>query len=199
MALPLDPQQAQNLADAEIVERVLSGDINQYALIVERYQQPLYRHALAIVLDHDVATDMVQDAFIRAYTHLESCRDRRRFRGWLFRMLRNRCFDHLKEPRRQHLRLDDAQPVLATADGPAAYAESNEFRLDVTRALEQLQPEQREAFVMHYVDGMSYDAMAELLDASVSALKMRALRARQALSATLSAPSVTKDPVGSSS
>jgi RNA polymerase sigma-70 factor (ECF subfamily) len=71
--------------------------------------------------------------------------------------------------------------------------------LDITRALARLPTEQREAFVMHYVEGMPYEAIAELLDVSTSALKMRALRARQALSAVFGQRDVTNEPVGSSS
>jgi RNA polymerase sigma-70 factor (ECF subfamily) len=192
-------RRSQGLADADVIDRILAGDVDRYALIVERYQHALYRHAVAMVLDHDAAADMVQDAFIRAYTNLKECRDPRRFRAWLFQTLRNRCLDYLKEPRRRHVRLDDAEPLLNTAEGPAAYADSRELRLDITRALAQLPTEQREAFVMHYVEGMPYDAMAELLDVSTSALKMRALRARQALSAVFGQRDVTNEPVGSSS
>jgi len=185
--------------DAEVVARVLAGDTEQYAVVVERYQRALYRHAVAMVLDHDAAADMVQDAFIRAYTNLKECRNPRRFRAWLFQTLRNRCLDYLKEPRRGHLRFVDAEPLLRSADGPASFVDQRELRLDITRALAQLPPEQREAFVMHYVDGMEYDTMADLLAVSVSALKMRALRARQALSVVLRTPAVTDQPVGSSS
>jgi RNA polymerase sigma-70 factor, ECF subfamily len=184
--------------DADIVARVLAGETDQYAQIVGRYQDALYRLAVSMVLDHDAAADMVQDAFIRAYTNLGECRDARRFRAWLFQTLRNRCLDYLKEPRRRHVRMDDAAPLFDTADGPGTLAERNELRADITRALADLPVEQREAFVLHYVDGMAYEAMTDLLDASVSALKMRALRARQALSAALRKRDVTSGPVDSS-
>jgi RNA polymerase sigma-70 factor (ECF subfamily) len=194
-----DSSRADALSDADIVERVLDGDIEQYAWIIERYQHSLYRHAVAMVLDHDAAADMVQDAFVRTYTNLNECRDRRRFRAWLFQTLRHRCLDYLKEPRRRHVRMDDAESLLNSADGPAAFVDRRDLRLDITRALAQLPTEQREAFVMHYVEGLEYEAMGELLDASVSALKMRALRARQTLSATLGQVGVTNHAVGSSS
>ena len=90
MAGPHDPLRDDGAADAEIVTRVLAGDVECYAAIVERYQRPLYRHAVAMVLDHDAAADMVQDALIRAYTNLKTCREPRRFRAWLFQTLRNR-------------------------------------------------------------------------------------------------------------
>jgi RNA polymerase sigma factor (sigma-70 family) len=65
------------------------------------------------------------------------------------------------------------------------------MRTAIRRALAKLPPALREAFVMHYVDGMPYETMAELLGASVSAIKMRALRAREALSSALGQENVT--------
>lgn len=185
--------------DAEIIVRVLGGEKQQFEHLVTRYQAALYRHAVALVLDHDAAADMVQDAFVRAYLNLRECRDHARFRGWLFRTLRNRCLDYLKDASRRNVRLDDlAEPPLDDAESPADRAERGELRAGIQRALAALPPALREAFVMHYVDGMPYEVMAELLDASVSALKRRALRAREALSSALRESDVTPKPSASS-
>ena len=178
--------------DARVIARVLDGDKQQFEHLVEKYQQVLYRYAVAIVFDHDAATDMVQDAFVRAYVNLRGCRDRLRFRAWLFRTLRNRCLDYLKDASRRNVRLDDVvEPPVDEAAGPAAVAERNEQRAEIRRALAQLAPLLREAFVMHYVEGLPYEVMADLLGVSVSALKMRALRAREALSLALRRADVT--------
>jgi len=199
MDAPLDRRRSDAPTDEDAIARVLGGEKQQFEHLVSRYQGALYRHAVSIVLDHDAAADMVQDAFVRAYLSLRECRDPSRFRAWLFRTLRNRCFDYLKEASRRNVRLDDVEPILLDeADGPAALAERSETRTGITRALAQLPPVLREAFVMHYVDGMPYETMAELLDASVSALKMRALRAREALSSALRQGHVTGDPPVSS-
>jgi RNA polymerase sigma-70 factor (ECF subfamily) len=135
---------------------------------------------------------MVQDAFVRAYTNLRQCRDRARFRAWLFQTLRNRCLDYLKEARRKNVRLDDAGPFLDQAEGPADIVERKRLRSQLLDALAQLPEAQREAFVMHYVEEVPYETMAELLDAKVSALKMRVMRAREALSAALREGEVTE-------
>ena len=185
--------------DAEIIGRVLQGEKQEFEHLVSRYQRALYRHAVALVLDHDVAADMVQDAFVRAYLNLRECRDRARFRGWLFRTLRNRCLDHLKDASRRNVRLDDlAEPPLDGGESPADRAQRRELRTGIERALAALPPALREAFVMHYVDGVPYETMAEVLGASVSALKMRALRAREALNSALRKSDVTPDPSPSS-
>jgi RNA polymerase sigma-70 factor (ECF subfamily) len=192
-------RQADGPDDATLVARVLAGDTQAFEPLVRRHQQSLYRHAVSMVLDHDVAADMVQDALVRAYLNLRQCRDHARFRPWLFQTLRNRCLDYLKDASRRNVRLDDvAGPLLDDADGPGELAMRNETRTRIRGALAQLPPLLREAFVMHYVDGMPYDAMAELLDASVSALKMRTMRAREALSAVLRDGNVTDGPTASS-
>ncbi len=178
--------------DAVVIECVLAGESHRFAELVRRYQAALYRYAVSMVLDHDVAADMVQDAFIRAYTSLSSCRDHTRFRAWLFQTLRNRCLDYLKEPRRRNVPLDEAAAVIDGAEGPAEAVERKWVRSEILQALAELPDAYREAFVMHYVEGEPYERMAELLDASVSALKMRVLRAREALAASLQRAEVTE-------
>jgi RNA polymerase sigma-70 factor (ECF subfamily) len=178
--------------DALVIERVLAGEIQLFSELVSRHQAALYRHAVGMVLDHDVAADMVQDAFIRAYTSLRQCRDRERFRAWLFQTLRNRCLDYLKEARRKNIRLDDAGPFLDPTEGPADIVERKRLRAQLMDALAQLPEAQREAFVMHYVEDVPSETMAELLDAKVSALKMRVMRARETLSAALREGEVTE-------
>jgi RNA polymerase sigma-70 factor (ECF subfamily) len=160
---------------------------------VNRYQRVLYRYAVAMVLDHDAAADMVQDAFVRAYTHLRECRDGTRFRAWVFQTLRHRCLDHLKEAARRNVRLDEVGPIVDSAAGPLTIVERERQHADITRALAELPPAQREAFVLRHVEGVSYEEMAELFDVSVSALKMRVLRAREALAAAVTRVDVT-DP-----
>jgi RNA polymerase sigma-70 factor (ECF subfamily) len=184
--------------DALVIARVLKGDTQQFALLVGRYQSGMYRHAVAMVLDHDVAEDMVQETFVRAYAQLSACRERERFRGWLFQMLRNRCLDYLKDVRRRSVPLEKAGALLDPGEGPAARMERGRLREQLVQALERLPDTQREAFLMHYVEELPYDTMSELLDTSVSALKMRVARAREALSAALGDREVTVNAACSS-
>jgi RNA polymerase sigma-70 factor, ECF subfamily len=180
-----------SLDDAAVIARVLRGDKQQFALLVARYQTGLYRHAVSMVLDHDVASDMVQETLVRAYTRLSTCRDHDRFRAWIFQMLRNRCLDHLKDVRRRNVSLDRALDVPDPAEEPVLQMERARLRGEISKALEQLPDAQREAFLMHYVEELPYETMADLLGASVSALKMRVLRARDTLGAALRDKDVT--------
>ena len=166
--------------DAELIAQVLAGRAERFALLVERYQDALYRHAVGMLGEPDAAADVVQDTFVKAYTHLDTCQDPRRFSAWVFRILRNRCMDHLKNLRQRNVPLDD-DAVGSAEDDPAAELERTEAGQRVERALARLPAAQREAFLLKHLHDLSYEEMAERLDVSVSALKMRVMRAREAL------------------
>lgn len=182
------------LSDAELVARILGGDRDAYAVLVRQYEGRLYRHALGMVRDPDAATDLVQDSFVKAYTSLSTCQDPERFGGWLFRILRNRCTDYLKEHRRRDVSLELDAQFASERDHPHRDLERLELRGAVERALAALPEGQREAFLMKHVEGLSYEEMAEVLGARISALKMRVARAREALRATLEALGHSTEP-----
>jgi RNA polymerase sigma-70 factor, ECF subfamily len=167
--------------DAELVRAVLGGDRSAFAPLVERYQERLYRRAVAMVEDGDLAADMVQEAFIRAYTGLAQA-DPDRFSAWVHRILRNLCLDEIRAPRH---RADPLPPRLAGQADPVRELELAHLRAAVGDALDQLAPTIREAFVLKHVEGLSYLEMSDLTGASESALKMRVKRAREALQAVL--------------
>ena len=172
--------------DAEIVRRVREGEGDAYRHLVRRYQDSLYRYARAMTSQEDVAADVVQGAFVKAYTQLDRCRDPERFGAWLFRIVVNGCKDHLKSRRRRDVSLDAEQaPVLASSDDPLSNLERTELGRTLEGALGRLNPQMRQAFVLKHVAGKSYEEIAEVLNVSVPALKMRVHRAREALKEAL--------------
>jgi RNA polymerase sigma-70 factor (ECF subfamily) len=172
----VEPQQS----DGELIGRILAGERDVYARLVERYQDTMYRHAAAMVSDRDAAADLVQDTFVKAFTRLDTC-DPDRFAAWLFRILRNRCKDWLKNRRQHTAPLQDDAHAAGEGDDPGRTLERTELGRVVDAALMRLPPAQREAFLLKHVDGLSYEEMAERLETGVSALKMRVMRAREAL------------------
>jgi RNA polymerase sigma-70 factor, ECF subfamily len=169
------------LRDGVVVERVLAGERELYAVLVRRYQEMLFRHAYGMVHDGDTAADLVQDALVRGFSRLASCNDRNRFGAWVFRILRNRCHDHIRNLRQRTRPIEEDTAIAPERDDPEVTLERTELRGAVGDALARLPDAQREAFLLKHVEGLSYEEMAEMLDSSVSALKMRVLRAREAL------------------
>ena len=182
----MSPAREADLPDAEVVARVLSGDRELYSVLVGRYQGPLYRHAAAMVASGDAAADLVQDSLVKGFTSLSSCQDPARFGAWVFRILRNRCLDYLKDRRRAIVPLEEGAAHMAGRENPEADLDRAELHAAVTDALATLPDAQREAFLLKHVDGLSYEEMAERVGGSVSALKMRVMRAREALQVLLS-------------
>src|SRR6185503_20950079 len=76
----------QTLADAEVVERVLDGDVEAFGILVDRYQDEFAGFATLMTGSPDDAADVIQDAFVRAFHGLRGCRDRDNFKSWLFRI-----------------------------------------------------------------------------------------------------------------
>jgi len=159
----------------------LAGDQEAFGVLVRRYKDVLYRYAERMTGRPDDAADIVQQAFIKGFRSLDRCRDPERVGGWLFRIAVNLCKDQLKGRVKREVSLEAVGPVRATRDLPEEGAERAEIREEIYRALQALSDEQREAFVLKHVEGWSYEEMAEKLDVSVSALKMRVHRARDQL------------------
>ena len=172
-------------SDAELIGRILAGERERYAVLVARYQEALFRHAAGMVGDRDAAADLVQDSLVKAYARLDTCQDPERFPAWLFRILRNRCKDWLKNRRQHTVALHDDAAAAPAGDDPGLTLERTELGRVVEDALARLPEAQREAFLMKHVEGLSYEEMAERLDTGISALKMRVMRAREALQALL--------------
>jgi len=184
LSSPAQQQAAVDQAaiDQEIIGRVLAGEREAFSTLIRRYSDPLYRHALGMTGSPDVAEDILQSSFIKAYEHLSEVRGR--FDAWVFRIVANACKDWLKNIRRTHLSYDEDDQASGYAT-PDEELDRSELRSDLDRALAQLAPSLREAFIMKHVEGRSYEEMADLLGTTVGALKMRVHRAREALQGLL--------------
>jgi RNA polymerase sigma-70 factor (ECF subfamily) len=165
-------------SDEVLVRRVLAGETDVYEELVRRYRLQLGRYATRMLGNVADAEDALQDTLVRGYRSLAHC-DPRRFRFWIFGILINRCRTYAAQrARRQAVLVQGAIEI----DAPAPLtSDGQEWRQAIEWALEQLPAEQREAFLLKHVEDLSYDEMQELTGARVPALKMRVLRAREAL------------------
>ena len=164
------------MTDATLVRRVLDGDTAAFTMLVDRHAAACTRFAIRMLANREDAEDAVQDSFLRAYRSLARYEERQAFRTWLFQILVNRCRTAaVRRQRRQRMFLVDDNAVASASVRPAA--ESTELRAELRRAIDALDPDQREAFLLKHVELLSYDEMAEATGVGVSALKMRVKRA----------------------
>ena len=167
--------------DADYVRRVLAGDAAAFAGLVARYRDRLGRYAVRMLGNHADAEDALQETFVRAYRSLGRCTDPDRFGAWVFGILVNRCRTiGAQRARRERWQVADESAVLRAAvrEDPAG---RQALREAITAALARVAPMLREAFLLKFVEELSYEEMAEVTGASIPALKMRVLRARSEL------------------
>ena len=173
-------------ADATIVRRVLAGDVEAFALLVDRHHGRCLRLAVHLLGDPADAEDAVQEALLRAYRYLGRYHERDRFGAWLTRIVVNQCRSTAARRRRVLPAVLPEALEWGGADGVAHHPADEAARRDeLHRALAHLPADQREAVVLRYADDLSYDEMAAVTGATVAAMKMRVQRACRRLRALL--------------
>lgn len=168
-------------SDAQIIAAVLAGDVDAYRLLVRRYRDRYARFAIRMLGNSDDADDVLQIAFVRAYGNLAKCREPERFGAWFHQIVINECRTLGVRRGRRELRFirDDTMLArLASDTDPSMRAEgTDKLQRNIQDALDQLDAAHREAFVLKYIEEVSYEDMADLTGAGISALKMRVKRA----------------------
>jgi RNA polymerase sigma-70 factor (ECF subfamily) len=162
--------------DAAVVSAVLDGDIEAYGVLIARYRDTYTRFAVRMLGDREDADEALMAAFLRAYRALGQCEDPSRFGAWLYHIVANECRTRATRRGRRERRMVRDEQALESAltDHPA---EQQALRDEIQHALDRLEVAQREAFVLKHVEELSYDEMAAITGAGVSALKMRVKRA----------------------
>jgi RNA polymerase sigma-70 factor (ECF subfamily) len=183
-------QDAKNLpiSDDEVVRRVRAGETSLFEVIMRRYNQRLYRVARAILRDDAEAEDVMQQAYMNAYLHLDQFADRAMFSTWLTKiavheaLARARRRGRFHETDAIHDRDEDTMGVLKSpGPDPERQAFAGELGALIESAIEGLPEHYRAVFVMREVEGMSTAESAECLDITEETAKTRLHRARMLL------------------
>jgi RNA polymerase sigma-70 factor (ECF subfamily) len=173
------------LSDEEVVERVRAGDLDLFEVLMRRYNQRLYRVARAVLRDEGESEDVVQDAWVRAFTHLDQFAGRARFSTWLTRIALYEAWGRAR--RRSRFESIDAdsneKSVTETSRdrNPEENASNSEIASILEGAIESLPESYRTVFVLREVESLSTLETAECLDLTAQAVKTRLHRARSLL------------------
>ncbi|GLI35823.1 RNA polymerase sigma factor [Desulforhabdus amnigena] len=165
--------------DQEAISAVLAGDANAYAVLVERYQKPIFNLMYRMTGSHADALDLAQDTFIKAYEQLYRFEEGKKFFPWLYTIGLNRSKNFLRQRKvKQTYSIEDFDPG-SGLDHPSQQEDNLCDSLDsrlVQEAVQQLPVDYREAIILRYQEDFSMEDIAEALELSVSGAKMRVHR-----------------------
>ena len=176
------------LADSEIIQRVLAGEVAAYEVIMRRHNQRLYRAARAILRDDDEAEDVLQETYVRAYQHLRDFAGEAQFSTWLTRIAVNEALARLKRRERvsdvagtREARTQAMDILESHAPGPEQQLLEAETRNLLEAAIDALPEAYRVVFVLREIEEMHTAEAAACLDLSEETVKVRLHRARRML------------------
>src|ERR1700689_23208 len=189
LAAPLD--------EASLIRAAQGGDAEAFERLVRAYDQSVLRIAMNLLRSQDEARDVYQEAFLKVFRNLHSFRFDCSFHTWLYRIVTNVCFDHL---RRRKVRKEEST-VVETPDGPVDQAGkieeegpsanperqmwNRELSDGITAALEALTPRERMVFELRHYEGLRLRAIGDILGTTEEAAKNCLFRATQKMRASL--------------
>ncbi len=168
--------------DASLIAATLAGDTAAFGQLVGLYQDRLYNSLLRVLGSAEDAADIVQDAFVQAYTKLDTFRGTSAFYTWLYRIAFNLAMSHARRGHktasldgRKSLAGEEPMDGQPTAEAEVMQQERAEL---VHAALAELSIDYRQILVLREIDGCRYDEIAEILDLPVGTVRSRLFRAR---------------------
>jgi RNA polymerase sigma-70 factor, ECF subfamily len=174
--------------EAAIVAQARLGDAKAFSELLRRYEGKIFRLALHITQNREDAEDVLQEAFLKAYEHLDQFQGQSKFYTWIVRIAVNQALMKLRKRKSDRsVSLDEtidtgedtvAREIAAWDENPEQQYSREEINEILSSAIDGLAPIYRAVFVLRDVDDLSTEETAEALELSVPAVKSRLLRAR---------------------
>tara|TARA_Y100001972_G_C7584009_1_gene292879 strand:- start:108 stop:764 length:657 start_codon:yes stop_codon:yes gene_type:complete len=183
-AINITQTATRQLADNEVIRRVLSGEKEWFEILIRRYNQTLYRVIRGYNVSEDDIEDIMQEAYLRAYERLDQFRGNSAFSTWLIRIGINETLQLKRKAKEVILnednheltsklkQLTETQPMKSTS--PDAHA-------IIEKVLDRLPVKYKIVFVLHELEGLDHEEIAQCLDIGLSNVKVRLFRARKML------------------
>lgn len=180
-------------SDWGIIGSVLSGNTEDFAILVRKYQQGIYNYAYRMLGHEEEAKDLAQDIFVAAFKGLRGFRGESKFSTWLFRIAINQTKNRLKYLRRRHFfdgeqytsearETPDPLTLLPiSGDNPEEAFLKKDFNAFVLKGIMRLQAEARQILILRDIEDMTYEELSQIMGLNLGTVKSRLHRARHAL------------------
>jgi RNA polymerase sigma-70 factor (ECF subfamily) len=175
---------------AGLIERGRAGDLGAMEALYEMFKRPVFSLQYRHTMNQAVAEDLLQDVFLKVFTHLRDVRDADTFAAWVFRIALNTCYSYLRQKKAQAGRdIPLGEMEGRIVDDGAAPVE-RDLKEPLEKAVQSLPAGLRSVFVLHDVQGYKHEEIARLMKCSVGTSKSQLFKARMKLRALLKARKV---------
>lgn len=174
-----------------LLEKAKKGDVEAFEELIAGYQKRVFNIALKMIGNHEDASELAQETFIRVFKSIGKFKEESLFSTWIYRIATNICLDELRRRKgRKEVSLDEdiklengdvSRQIEDTGPSPEAIAERNELRRKVNDAIGLLTEEHRLVIIMRDIQGFSYEEIAKITGCPEGTVKSRINRARQSL------------------
>lgn len=189
-------QRAESSAtDAILVKRAQEGDVTAFDVLTRKYRERLFSVVYNLTSNREDAADVVQDAFIKAFSSIGRFQGKSSFFTWLYRIAVNAALTHIKKSRRRKFFSFEAidedgaaaevMEKLAVRSNSDRSALMNELQEKLNEAMQKLSPKHRTVVVLFEIEGLSHKEIADIMNTSVGTVRSRLHYAKQQLQSDL--------------
>ncbi|WP_163409236.1 RNA polymerase sigma factor [Flavobacterium ajazii] len=176
------------ISDQHYIDRILQGETNSFAVLVDRYKDMIFTLALKMVKNREEAEEVAQDTFIKIYNSLSKFKGDSKFSTWIYKIAYNTCLDRLKKNKKENLNIsidEFSAHLIKTMENALSALEEKERKQTIQNSLNLLPSEENFLLTLFYFEDQSLEEIGKIMNINANNVKVKLFRSRQKLAVIL--------------
>jgi RNA polymerase sigma factor (sigma-70 family) len=176
------------IPDQHYIDKILQGDTNAFAVLVNRYKDMIYTLSIKMVKNREEAEEAAQDTFIKIYNSLHKFKGNSKFSTWIYKIAYNACLDRLKKNKKEDLNIsidEFSAHLIKTMDNALSALEEKERKQAIQKCLDLLPRDENFLLTLFYFEDQSLEEIGKVMNINANNVKVKLFRSRQKLAVIL--------------
>ena len=176
------------LTDQHYIDKILQGETNAFAVLVDRYKDMIFTLALKMVKNREEAEEVAQDTFIKIFNSLIKFKGDSKFSTWIYKIAYNTCLDRLKKNKKEDLNIsidEFSAHLIKTMDNALSVLEEKERKQTIQNCLNLLSSEENFLLTLFYFENQNLEEIGKIMSITANNVKVKLFRSRQKLAVIL--------------
>ena len=176
------------IPDQHYIDRILQGETNLFAMLVDRYKDMIFTLAIKMVKNREEAEEVAQDTFIKIYSSLIKFKGDSKFSTWIYKIAYNTCLDRLKKNKKEDLNIsidEFSAHLIKTMDNALSALEDKERKQTIQNCLNLLPSDENFLLTLFYFEDQSLEEIGKIMNINANNVKVKLFRSRQKLAVIL--------------